>query len=204
MENLNKNGNKKKEKHKNVMRLTKPRIPPLEFNEMDDKMQKILKPYKRMGRGKPYNIYATLARHPRLFKHWTIFASYLLGKSLVPSRERELMILRVGWLCHSEYEWSQHISIGKKCGLKEEDFKRIIEGPESPGWDPFEATLIQAVDELHENFFISDPTWTTLSKRYDEKQLMDLLFTVGQYHLVSMFLNTLGIQIDEGFTGFPE
>ena len=50
---------------------------------------------------------------------------------------------------------------------------------------------------------ITDATWQALSERYDTKQLMDLVFTVGQYNLVSMALNTLGVQLDEGVDGFP-
>ena len=33
---------------------------------------------------------------------------------------------------------------------------------------------------------------------------MDLIFTVGQYHLVSMALNTLGVQLEPGAARFPE
>jgi len=29
-----------------------------------------------------------------------------------------------------------------------------------------------------------------------------VIFAVGQYHVVSMALNTLGVQLDEGVSGF--
>ena len=50
---------------------------------------------------------------------------------------------------------------------------------------------------------IRDATWRALAARYDVRQLMDLVFTVGQYTLVSMALNTLGVQLDDGIEGFP-
>jgi alkylhydroperoxidase family enzyme len=41
-----------------------------------------------------------------------------------------------------------------------------------------------------------------LSQHLTTQQLMDLVFTVGQYNLVSMVLNTLGVQLDEGLPGW--
>jgi alkylhydroperoxidase family enzyme len=65
-----------------------------------------------------------------------------------------------------------------------------------------DAALIRAADELHSDSFISDSTWRTLSITWNTQQLIDIIFTVGQYHTVSMALNTLGVQLDEGVRGF--
>jgi hypothetical protein len=63
---------------------------------------------------------------------------------------------------------------------------------------------MRAVDELHANTFIGDSTWNALTERYNTQQIMDLIFTAGQYKLVSMALNSLGVQLEEGFEGFSE
>jgi 4-carboxymuconolactone decarboxylase len=120
----------------------------------------------------------------------------------LPPRERELLILRIGWLCQAEYEWGQHVIFGKGAGLTDAEIARIKEGPDAAGWDPFDATLLRAVDELHADALISDATWTALSQRYNTQQLMDVVFAVGQYNLVSMALNTFGVQLDKGVKGF--
>jgi len=59
-----------------------------------------------------------------------------------------------------------------------------------------------ATDELHGDAHISDTTWAGLAKHFSTKQLMDLVFTVGQYNLVSMALNSFGVQLDEGLPGW--
>ena len=61
---------------------------------------------------------------------------------------------------------------------------------------------MRAADELHNDAFISDATWEALSERFDTQQLIDVIFAVGQYHIVSMALNSLGVQLDEGVKGF--
>jgi 4-carboxymuconolactone decarboxylase len=92
----------------------------------------------------------------------------------------------------------------RRAGLTDQEILRIIKGPAAEGWSAFEATLLQAVDELYKDTFIGDATWNTLAKHYSEEQLMDLVFTVGQYNLVSMALNSFGVQLDEDATGFPD
>ena len=114
-----------------------------------------------------------------------------------------MVILRMGWLCRAEYEWGHHVAIGKQVGLSSDDIRRVAAGPDASGWDPFEAVLLRAVDELHADSFITDPTWKALAGRYNTEQLLDLIFTAGQYTLVSMALNCCGVQLEEGFESFP-
>jgi alkylhydroperoxidase family enzyme len=145
-------------------------------------------------------------RKPRIApvgENWGVFGGHVLGKSKLSPRDRELLILRTGFLCRSEYEWAQHAIIGRACGLTDEELRRITVGPEAPGWDPFDAMLLRAADELHDDYMITDGTWAGLSQRYDEQQMMDVVFTVGQYTLVSMALNAFGVQLEEGVEGFP-
>jgi 4-carboxymuconolactone decarboxylase len=182
------------------MHLTEPRIPPLPETEWNDETRELLEGLRRDGH--VYNIFTTLARHPQLLKRWLVFAGHVLSKSSLPAREREIAILRMGWLCRAEYEFGHHVAIGKQVGLIDEDIKRIKEGPEAAGLDPFESTLIRAVDELHANTFIGEATWKALTKRYSTEQLLDFLFAAGQYKLVSMVLNSVGVQLEEGFEGF--
>ena len=177
-----------------------PRIPPLPQSEWNDEIREILKDLQRDGR--VYNIFSTLARHPKLLKRWLVFGNHIMAKSLLPAREREIVILRMGWLCRAEYEWGHHVAIGKQAGLGAQDIERIATGPDAPGWDPFEAVLLRAVDELHANCRIGDSTWKALAARYNTQQILDLVFTAGQYRLVSMALNSIGVQLEEGFEGF--
>ena len=183
------------------MRLTHPRIQPLPPSEWDDETRELLEGLRLEGA--VYNIFATLARHPKLLKRWLVFGNHILAKSTLPAREREIAILRMGWLCRAEYEWGHHVAIGKQAGLSDADIQRIAAGPDAPGLDPFEAVLLRGVDELHTGSFISDAVWQALAQRYNTEQLLDLIFTAGQYKLVSMALNSLGVQLEEGFEGFP-
>ena len=177
------------------MRLDTPRLAPLDPAEID--------PELRLG-DTPLNIFRTLAHHPKLLKRWLVFGNHLLAKSSLPPREREIAILRVGWLCRAGYEWGQHVKIGLDAGLSDDEIDRITRGPDAEGWSDAERALLQATDELHQDSFVSDATWAALAKHFETQQLLDLIFTVGQYHMVSMALNTLGVQLEAGTAGLPE
>jgi alkylhydroperoxidase family enzyme len=176
-----------------------PRIAPLPRNERDERTNELLTGL--MGGGE-LNIFTTLARHPRLLKRWSAFGGVLLDGAL-PARDREILILRTGANCRSEYEWGQHARIGRQAGLTDDEITRIFEGPDAPAWSDDDRTLLQAADELHRDSRIGDEVWNALSARYDHQQLIEVLMVVGQYHLVSFTLNSLGVERDAGVEGFP-
>ena len=86
--------------------------------------------------------------------------------------------------------------------MSDDEIARIKLGPDAEGWTSFESALLRAVDELHKETCISDTTWAELSEQYDTQQMMDVVFAVGQYHLVSMALNSFGVQLDKDVGGF--
>ncbi len=188
-------------KRAGAQRLAQPRIAPVAKDAWTGAQREILAPLEAQGRA--WNVFTTMANHPALAKDWLQFGGHILSRSTLPARDREVLILRIGWLCRSEYEWAQHARIGKAAGLSDADLQRIMDGPEAAGLAGHDTLLIQAVDELHEDAFISDETWSALAKTYDTQQMMDLVFTVGQYNMVSMALNSFGVQLDPGLTGFP-
>ena len=149
------------------------------------------------------NIFTTLAHHPHLLKRWSTFGGVLLYRGELDPREREILILRTGWNCQSEYEWGQHTAIGLAAGLTEKEVDATTLDPAAVEWNDDDALLITAADELHAVSKVSDATWARLAQRYNKKQLIELCMVVGQYHLVAMTLNTLGVQRDEGVDRFP-
>jgi 4-carboxymuconolactone decarboxylase len=176
------------------MRLSQPRLTPLPAEEWNDEQRELL------TRGNPprvLNVFATLIRHQDLYRRWMPFANHVLFKSTLPPREREMAILRVGWLCRSGYEFHQHTRIGHEAGLSDAEIERLKTGPGAPGWTEAEAALLQAVDDLHSDQFIAEATWQRLKQHYQMRQVVDLVFAVGQYTMVSMALNSFGVQIED-------
>lgn len=175
-----------------------PRVPPSVEGDWDDETRQLL---DRLGR---LNVFTTIAHHPKLLKRWLVFGGHVLAKSSIPARERELVILRVGRRCGSPYEFGQHTSIGVAAGLTPDEVRRLAADRPDGDWSSSDAALIAAVDELVADHRISDATWARLADGWTTQQLLDLVFTVGQYVMTCMALNTLGVELDEGVPGFPD
>jgi 4-carboxymuconolactone decarboxylase len=182
------------------MRMSQPRIPALAESDWDEQAQALMQPF--IARGSVLNIFRTLANHPDLARRWMVFANHILGKSTLAIRERELVILRIGFLCQSGYEWGQHVLIARQAGMTEEEIRSAKTGPDTAGLTELDRLLLTATDELHSDAHVADATWTALSELLSRQQMMDLVFTVGQYNLVSMALNSFGVQTDEGLPGW--
>jgi 4-carboxymuconolactone decarboxylase len=182
-----------------------PRIEPLPEQEWSDELRPILQATPpgfdvRLGDN---NIFPTLARHEQLFRAWLPFGGFLLGRGVLGARERELLILRTGFNCASDYEWGQHVRIAESLGIAREEIMRVADGPAAPGWSMTDATLLQAADELHEHAKISDDTWSALADSHDERALLEIAMLVGHYHMVAFALNSAGVELDDGLHGLP-
>ena len=148
--------------------------------------------------GKPLNIFGTLAHHPALMRRWMVFATHVLSKSTLTPRDRELVILRIGARCQSQYEFSQHAIIARRSDITDAEIEATKVAIADHPWSTKDAALLRAADELHDDARVSDATWATLTAELTTEQVLDVIFAVGNYNLVSMVLNSTGVQLDEG------
>ncbi len=82
-------------------------------------------------------------------------------------------------------------------GLSLEEIAAIKEDPDAPNWNQQDRAVLRAVDEIRENSRISDATWTALARHFSRHQIMDLVFTIGHYVMLSWAFATMGIQLED-------
>lgn len=183
------------------MRTTTPRIAPLAIEGASEEQAALLAPY-RTERG-VLNIYGTMANNPKAMRGFLAWGRYVLRESTFDARLRELAILRIGWLCKSGYEWTQHSRLAATLGVSQEEIERVKAGPEAAGWGEVETLVLRAADELHADYMIPDDIWAGLNAHLSQEHCMDLVFTVGHYTQVCMLLNAFGVQLEDGVTLDP-
>lgn len=146
------------------------------------------------------HLLGSFAPYPALAKAFLTFNNHVAANSTLSAREREILILRLAWLRKAEYEYYQHVVLGLRAGLSEEEMEQIRVGPDAPGWSPEDADLVRVSDELLANAEISDGTWSRLAARYSQQQMMDMVFLVGCYEVVAMASKSFGT-VSEPDTG---
>jgi alkylhydroperoxidase family enzyme len=184
-----------------VTRPTKPRLEPV--TEVSAELEPLLSKTV-MRDGKPLNIFGVLAHHPKLLDRFNRFGGLLLTRGTVPAREREIVILRVGWRCRAIYEFGQHTLIGRQSGLSDAEISALAGADDAHQWAEGDRALIALADDLCDDDCATDATWEALRPRWTDEQLVELVVTAGFYRLVSGFLNTMGVQLDHGVPGWPE
>jgi AhpD family alkylhydroperoxidase len=152
---------------------------------------------RRPGDPKGLNVLGTLAHHPELATAFHTFNGHVLSATTLTGRQRELIVLRIAAVRGCEYEWVQHAVLADKVGLDQADVDRIAVGRAAPGWSPLERAMVAAVDELLVDARMTDETWKALAAELDERQLLDLIFTVGAYDVVAMMLGACRTELDD-------
>jgi 4-carboxymuconolactone decarboxylase len=170
-----------------------PRLDPVAVGKLDEAQRELTTRFAAVGMR---NAVATYARYPALANAMLPYTEFLLTKSTLPPRHRELLWLRTAWLSRSDYVWAQRAPVARRAGLSDAEIARVALGPDASGWEPFEAALLRAADELRVDAFVSDATWATLAARYDANQLTDLVYGVGEIAMHATFANTLRIAIE--------
>jgi alkylhydroperoxidase family enzyme len=153
--------------------------------------------------GTMINSLSILAIEPGLARADLGLSLYLRFESGLTPRITELLVLRTAWLRGAEYELLRHARKARREGWSEEDLARIALGSAAPGWGPGEATLLKAVEEIHEDFTVTDATWVELAERFSDKELLDILFTIGTYTLHSVVFNSIGLQPESDLAPYP-
>jgi 4-carboxymuconolactone decarboxylase len=181
-----------------------PRIEPLDASKLGKEAAESAMALRKAATGvsssEVTEFTATILRHPDLYQRHAALALQLYGGALSP-RDRELAVLRIGWLARAPYEWGQHVRIGKQVGITPEEIERITIGSKAPGWSEHDGAILQAVEELLADVTICDQTWATLTRYLDEKQLIELPLLVGQYLGVAFLQNALRMRLMPGNLG---
>jgi 4-carboxymuconolactone decarboxylase len=169
-----------------------PRIPPLAPSKFTDEQAELAG--GRDGARAQLSIVRLLVENPPLYRSWIPFAMHCIQASSMSPREREIVILHTCSFCHGTYDVAQHRVIAQRAGLSVADVDAAIK--DGAGLADFERTLIKAAEELVTEHCIADATYAVLAKRYTPQQLLDLVFTVGNYTMMSMTTNTFGVQVE--------
>jgi alkylhydroperoxidase family enzyme len=182
-----------------------PRIAPLAPGEIGPEGAEIVRSL-RAAAGLPDTaevpeIVATMLLHPRLYRCHTAIGAELLGGGALSLRQRELAVLRTGWLCGAPFEWGEHVGIGKRAGLSAAEIERLTQGAEASGWNDDDRAIVQAAEELHRDAMISDPVWAVLAGFLDERQLIELVYLIGHYTKVAFLQNALRLRLPQGNEG---
>jgi alkylhydroperoxidase family enzyme len=149
------------------------------------------------GRPKGLNALGVLARYPEVALAYNTLTGQIMYGSALPVRHRELLVLRVAAVRDAEYMWRQHVASAGDNGVAPDEVARVAVGPDAPEWSDLERAVLRAADELLDTARITDGTWSVLAREMQEREVMDVVFTVGTYDILAMALKSFAVPLDD-------
>jgi alkylhydroperoxidase family enzyme len=143
-----------------------------------------------------YNLTRMLLQHPDFYRVFIPYLTKQMSGSSLPPRDREILILRTLGLCDESYERHHHTSIGRMVGMSSVEVEAARTGNRAL-LGALDRILMQAAEELVNDRCMSDETWAALAAGYTVNQMIEAVFLVGSYTMLSMATNSFGMPIDE-------
>jgi alkylhydroperoxidase family enzyme len=150
----------------------------------------------------PLNIFRMLAGGEGMLRAFARFGNHLLFRTKLDPVLREIAILRVGVLSDAAYEVHQHTGISRDLGMADELLAGIRNGPDDPVFSDLQRLVMRYTDEVVASVRASDSTFDPLLVALSVQELQELTVTIGFYMLVSRYLETFGVDIEQ--SGGPQ
>lgn len=147
--------------------------------------------------GQVINLLKALAHSPKLCRDWNRMGVTLLMKGDLPSRLRELAILRVGSLAKAAYEWTKHVPMALQAGATQEQIDALPDWKGSALFDEKEKAVLAYTDQVACDIHVSEKTFESVAAFLSEKEIVELTATIGYYGMVCRMLNALQIELEE-------
>lgn len=151
------------------------------------------------------NVFRVLLHHPRVARAINDLLSTLLFEAKLDPRLRELVIMRIGWLTGSDYEWTQHWRVARLLGVDDHDLLAVREGPGHPRFGAAESAVLSATDETVKDGRVSVATWDACAHALgdDKQKMIELVAAIGTWRMISSVLQSLEVPLEEGVGSWP-
>ncbi len=142
------------------------------------------------------NIFKAVGNCPKIGRSFIELGNSLLNPEFIDAKLRELVILRVGNLLQSDYEFTHHARIGLKAGLTKDQIKELGTWKSSDKFSEMERAVLLYTDEVSVNVRVSDSTFADLRRFFDDPAVVKLTAIIGYYGMVVRILEALQIELE--------
>ncbi len=172
------------------------RVHLLEKDEAPPEVKEVFQKIEDNG-AKITNLFKAVANSPKVLLNFIRLGNSIAGRMGLPPKWRELVILRVARLTNSEYEWVGHASLALKKGVSREQINAIADWQNSSEFNDDERAILQYTDEVTQNVSVTEQTFSTLKRFFDEQTIVELTLTASYYGMLARVLVPLQVEVDE-------
>ena len=146
------------------------------------------------------NIFRAIGNSPPVLQSYMRYGTTLWETGDLTARERELLILVVARALRSEYEWHQHVDIGRDAGISDEELRHVARSDYTPF--PEREQAIMRYAEAVAGGAVTGPLFEAAATVTDTETVVGLTLLAGHYLLTARFLDALAVPIEDSFAGW--
>ena len=181
--------------------MTDPRILPLDTADAKDAAESAAVPDYMAD----LRVFQVLLHHPKLAKVVNDLLAQLLFAAELPTRLRELAIMRIGWNTGSVYEWAQHWRVATQLGVPADDVQGVRDWRNHDGFDDADRAILAATDDVHAGGAIGPEAWEACTRHIstEPRILLEVSATIATWSMISMMLRSLEVPLEDGVDPWP-
>ena len=151
------------------------------------------------------SVFQVLLHHPGVARPINDLLAAMLWNGALDTRLRELVIMRLGWLTASDYEWTQHWRVARGLGISEEDLLGVRDWRSHEPFGPVERAVLAATDEVVQDGVVHAETWAACRHELgdDPTVLIELVTAIGTWRMISSILRSLEVPLEDGVASWP-
>jgi alkylhydroperoxidase family enzyme len=150
-------------------------------------------------------IFQVLLNHPKLACALNDLLATMLWRGKLDPRLRELLIIRIGWLTASDYEWTQHWRVAQGLGVSADDLLGVRDWSAHEAFGPAERAVLSATDDVVRDGAVSAESWAACQREFDADPavLVELVTAIGAWRMVASILHSLQVPLEDGVASWP-
>jgi alkylhydroperoxidase family enzyme len=150
-------------------------------------------------------IFQVLLNHPKLAAAFNDLLATMLWRGSLDPRLRELVIMRIGWLTASDYEWTQHWRVAQGLGVSAEDLLGVRDWQAHQSFGPAERAVLAATDDVVRDGAVSAASWSACQRELgtDPAVLVELVTAISAWRMVASILHSLQVPLEDGVASWP-
>jgi AhpD family alkylhydroperoxidase len=145
------------------------------------------------------NVYRALANADKVFTGWMVAGNAALTSPVLPTRLRELVVLRTAHLMGCAYELGQHRDVARTAGVSIDEIEAVLSECDwqTTAFGPTELAVLHLTTELLRTRSVSAETFDRVHRALGSEACVEVLMVINRYAGLALMLNALDVDLDE-------
>jgi uncharacterized peroxidase-related enzyme len=171
-----------------------PRISRLNRSEVEPELREVYDKFLRDRGNVPY-FFRTLAHRPEIFRTATAHMHAVLNTGTLPTKLKELCVVRTSQLNCTNYCLASHTAISLRLGTTPNQIEALKDWKDSPLFSEAEKEAIHLTEVMtSDSLHYSDDDLVKLRRFYSEGEVIELMASIGLFNYFNRFNNMLEME----------